>query len=151
MLPKKPCSSSVDNNKCPCTWCTKNHQVSWKIQKWLKLLEFINNVIEDAKYLPCTFNGDVIFFFASHRKGSSWCLLQDNGWYGQDLWYTCWSRTNTTNIQNEFGLAFRRTSCSAISNALIILVRTCHKMGGVRNNTEWISRICDGYKATKVV
>lgn len=74
-------------------------------------IDFDNIVIEDVKYLPSAFDGDVLFILPPVNTGipDAYGKAMD----GMDKIYDghAWCRTKTTNIQNEFGLTFRRSSC----------------------------------------
>ena len=72
----------------------------------LSYIDFDNIGVHNIKYLPSSFNGDVLFVLplVAHRVPSMYgCLIDDmNKMYDGHPWCT----TKTTNIQNDFGLSF---------------------------------------------
>jgi hypothetical protein len=48
-----------------------------------------------------------------------------------------WSTTKTTNIQNDFGLSFRRSTCVGHFQCPNDYCDYMNPNGGLRNNTEW--------------
>jgi hypothetical protein len=101
-------------------------------------IDFDNIVIEDVKYLPSSFNGDVFFILPPIKTGipDAYGKAMD----GMDKIYDghAWCRTKTTNIQNEFGLTFRRSSCVGHLQCPNDSCEYLSRNGGVRNSTEWI-------------
>ena len=91
----------------------------WSLQSKKKMLksdiafiDFDNIDIRNIKYLPSYFDGDLLFFLppAAHRIPSKYGLSMN----GMDK--MCdghpWCATKTMNIQNDFGLSFRRVTCT---------------------------------------
>lgn len=87
--------------------------------------------MEDVKYLPSDINGDVIFILSSMDGGV--LDVYGKAMDGMDIIYDrhAWSKTKTTNIQNEIGLIFRRPSYIIIYNAPMILVGISHVIVGI--------------------
>ena len=52
-----------------------------------------------------------------------------------------WCTTKTTNIQNNFGLSFRHSTCGGHLQCHNDCCDYMHRNGGVRNNTEWANSI----------
>jgi hypothetical protein len=48
-----------------------------------------------------------------------------------------WCTTKTTNIQNDFGLSFRRSTCAGHLQCQNDYCDYMNRNGGLRNNTEW--------------
>ena len=90
------------------------------------------------KYLPSSFNGNVIFILSPVKTGIPYAY--DKAMDDMDKIYDVhvWCRTKTTNIQNEFGLTFRRSSCVGHLQCPNDSCAYLSRNGGVRNSTEWI-------------
>ena len=101
-------------------------------------IDFDNIVIQDVKYLPSSFNGDVIFILPPVKTGipNAYGTAMD----GMDKIYDrhAWCRTKTTNIHNEFGLIFWRSSCVGHLQCPNDSCEYLSRNGGVRNSTKWI-------------
>ena len=52
-----------------------------------------------------------------------------------------WCDTKTTNIQNDFGLSFRRSTCASHLRCQNNHYNYMHRNRGMRNNTEWAGSI----------
>ena len=72
-----------------------------------------NIEVQDIKYIPSSFNNDILFVLppvALGLRNAHVCLMND-------LNKICdghpWCTTKITNIQNEFGLSFRRFTCAS--------------------------------------
>jgi hypothetical protein len=78
----------------------------------LVFIDFDSIDVRDVKYLPSFFNGDVLFALPLlHLKFQIRMTVQlddMNKMYDGHHWCT----TKTINIQNDFGLSFRRSTCA---------------------------------------
>ena len=77
----------------------------------LKKLNYDKLVVERLDYLPPKFDGDVIFELPSVAPTTS--ATQAKSMAGMDKRYDghVWTKTLTSNISNDMGLTFRRSSC----------------------------------------
>jgi hypothetical protein len=104
----------------------------------LTTIDFDNTDIHDVKYLPPFFDGDVIFILPP-------IAMDDSSTYGRSMNAmdkVCdghpWCTTKTTNIQNDFGLSFRRSTYAGHLQCTNTYCDYLYRNGGVRNCTEWI-------------
>ena len=103
----------------------------------LAFIDFDNIDVRDVKYLPSSFDGDVLFVLPPVALGVS--NTYGRSMDGMDK--MCdghpWCTTKTTNIQNDFGLSFRRSTCAGHLQCPNDYCDYMHRNGGLRNNTEW--------------
>jgi hypothetical protein len=78
----------------------------------LASIDFDSIDVRDVKYLPSSFNGDVLFLLppVALKIPSTYSRSMD----GMDKMYDGhpWCTTKITNIQNDFELSFRRSTCA---------------------------------------
>jgi hypothetical protein len=103
----------------------------------LAFIDFDNIDVRDVKYLPSSFDGDVLFVLPP-------VVLKVPNTYGRSMDgmdKMCdghpWCTTKTTNIQNNFGLSFRHSTCVCHLQCPNDYCDYMHRNGGLRNNTEW--------------
>ena len=101
-------------------------------------IDFDNIKISAVKYLPTTYNGDVIFLLPPLPVGIP--FNYGKGMDGMDKHFDGhpWCITKTSNVRNDGGLSFRRSSCAGHlecqnNSCQYFLVRN----PGVRNCTQW--------------
>jgi hypothetical protein len=103
----------------------------------LASIDFDSIDVREVKYLPSSFNGDVLFLLppVALKAPSTYGRSMD----GMDK--MCdghpWCTTKTTNIQNDFGLSFRRSTCAGHLQCHNDYCDYMNRNGGLRNNTEW--------------
>ncbi len=101
-------------------------------------IDFNSIKIIHAKHVPQNYNGDLICILppASTRRSSPFAGNMD----GMDKQYDGhqWCKTHTSNIQNDYGLNFRRSNCvghlQCSNEDCDYLLRN----PGIRNCTEWV-------------
>jgi hypothetical protein len=107
----------------------------------LTVIDFDNINVHDVKYLPPSFDGDVIFILPPIN-------IDVLSTYGRSMdgmdkmcdrhpWYT----TTTTNIQNDFELSFRHFSCADHLQCTNTYCDYLYCNRGVHNYTKWIGSI----------
>ena len=101
-------------------------------------IDFDNIAIEDVKYMPYFFNGDVIFILPPVKTEipDAYDKVMD----GMDMIYDghAWCKFKTTNIQNDFSLTFRRSSCVGHLQCPNDSYEYFSRNGRDRNSIEWI-------------
>jgi hypothetical protein len=77
----------------------------------LKKLDYESLTVEKVEFLPPKFNGDILFEFPP--TGHAALHSQAKSMNGMDKRYDghVWTKTMTTNITNDMGLAFRSSLC----------------------------------------
>ena len=104
----------------------------------LTAIDFDSIDVRDVKYLPSSFDGDVILNLPPINVD----VFSTDGRSIVDMDKICnrqlWCTTNTTNIQNDFGLFFRRSICVGHLQCTNTYCDYLYCNGGVRNCTEWI-------------
>ena len=76
---------------------------------YLTNIDFDNIIIERVKYLLSSFDGDVIFILPLVKIGIPDTYDKTMDEMDKIYYRHAWCRIKTTNIQNEFGLTFRRS------------------------------------------
>ena len=118
-------------------WCLEAHKVKKKIRDKSRIHWFDNIDVRDVKYLPSSFNGNVLFLLHYVARGVP-------STYGHSM--DCmdkicdghhWCTTKTLNIQNNFVLSFWRSTCVGHIQCHNDYYDYMHGNGGVRNNIEW--------------
>jgi hypothetical protein len=103
----------------------------------LASIDFESIDVRDVKYLPASFNSDVLFLLphVALKAPNTYGCLMDNmdKMCDSHLWCT----TKITNIQNDFGLSFRRSTCAGHLQCHNDYCDYMNRNGGLRNNTEW--------------
>ena len=100
-------------------------------------IDFDNIDVHDVKYLPSSFDGEILLILPPVPFGvpSTYSRSMD----GMDK--MCdghpWCTTKTTNIQNNFGLSFRRPTCADHLQCQNDHCNYMHRNEGMRNSTEW--------------
>jgi hypothetical protein len=126
-------SSSVSMNIVDALKQTKSRKRS---KSDLASIDFDSIEVRDVKYLPSSFDGDILFVLPPVPFGvpSAYGRSMD----GMDK--MCdghpWCTTKTTNIQNDFGLTFRRSTCAGHLQCSNDFCDYMHRNAGERNNTE---------------
>ena len=104
----------------------------------LTAIDFDTIDVCNVKYLPPSFDGDVIFILPPIAVDVS----STNGHSMDDMDKMCdghpWCTTKITNIQNDFGLSFRCSSCAGHLQCTSTYCDYLYRNGGVHNCTEWI-------------
>ena len=132
--PLHPSSSSIGLTIIDALKFTKSRKRS---KSDLASIDFENIVVRNVKYLPSSFDGDILFVLPPVPLGvpSAYGRSMD----GMDK--MCdghpWCTTKTTNIQNDFGLSFRRSTCAGHLQCQNDHCDYMHRNGGMRNSTEW--------------
>ena len=107
--PLHPSSSSSGFNIVDALKMTKSKRRS---KSDLTVIDFDSIDIRDVKYLPPSFDGDIIFILPPIAVDVS--SMYGRSMNGMDK--MCdgypWCTTKITNIQNDFRLSFRRSSCA---------------------------------------
>jgi len=87
--------------------CQRQLQSRARGKNELKLLNLDTLRCEKVKYLPLDFDGDILFEFLPLPISSSPSIARQME--GMDKLFDghAWTKTNTTNIVNDFGLTFR--------------------------------------------
>ena len=77
----------------------------------LKKIDYDKIKIQEVNYLPPRFDGTQLFVFPAAEVSSSQSRAKSMD--GMDKQYNdhVWTKTQTTNITNDFGLAFRSSTC----------------------------------------
>jgi len=107
--PLHPSPSSIGLSIVGALKFTKSRKMS---KSDLIFIDFDNIDVYDVKYLSSSFDGDVLFVLSLVTLGvpNMYSCSMD----GMDK--MCdghpWCTTKTTNIQNDFGLSFRRSTCT---------------------------------------
>ena len=78
------------------------------VRNVFKTLDFDTLDIQRAKFLPPTFNGDVLFKLPSVDKSGSFHMM-----HGMDKRHDghAWTKTVTSNIKSDVRLTFRTSTC----------------------------------------
>lgn len=94
--------------------------------------------VQDAKYLPSSFNNEILFVLPSVAIG----VPNAYGCSVDDMDKICdmhpWCTAKITNIQNDFGFSF---TCSTCASKLQFLDNYCddiHCNAGIHNNNKWV-------------
>jgi hypothetical protein len=107
-----------------------------KSKLYLASIDFDTIDVREVKYLSSSFNGDILFLLPpmTLKVPSPYGRSMD----GMDE--MCdgnpWCTTKTTNIQNDFGLSFRRSTCVGHLQCHNDYCDYMNRNGGLRNNTE---------------
>jgi hypothetical protein len=100
-------------------------------------IDFDNIEVRDVKYMPSSFDGDILFVLPPVPFG----VPSAYGRSMDDMDKMCdghpWCTTKTTNIQNDFGLTFIRSTCAGHLQCSNEFCDYMHRNAGKRNNTEW--------------
>ena len=133
--PLHPFSSSSSFNIVDALKMTKSKK---KSKFYLTAIDFDSIDVRDVKYLPPSFDGGVIFILPpiAVDVSSTYGRSMD----GMDKMCNghIWCTTKTTNIQNDFGFFFRRSSCARHLLCTNTYSDYLYRNGGVHNCTEWI-------------
>jgi hypothetical protein len=133
--PLHPSSSSSCFNIIDALKMTKSRRRS---KSDLIAIDFDSIDIRHVKYLLPSFDGDVIFILPPINVDAS--SMYGRSMDGMDK--MCdgdpWCTTKTTNIQNDFGLSFRHSSCAGHLQCTNTYCNYLYHNGGVHNCTEWI-------------
>ena len=104
----------------------------------LESIDFNSIEVRDLKYLPSSFDGDILFVLPSVSFGvpSAYGRSMD----GMDKMCDryLWCTAKTTNTQNDFGLTFRRSTCACHFQCSNDFCDYMHRNASERNNTEWV-------------
>ena len=132
--PLHPSPSSIRLTIVNALKLTKSRKIS---KSDLASIDYNNIDVCDVKYLQFFFNGDVLFLLTpvTLRVPSTYGRSMD------DMDKICdghsWCTTKTTNIQNDFELSFRRSTCARHFQCPNDYYDYVHRNGGLRNNTKW--------------
>ena len=101
-------------------------------------IDFDSVDVREVKYLPPFFDGDVKVILPPINVN----VFSTYGRSMDDMDKMCdehlWCTTKTTNIQNDFGLSFRRSSCAGHLQCTNKYCDYLYRNGSVHNCTEWI-------------
>ena len=117
-------------------WSLQSQENKFKVRS--RILWFWQYRYHDVKYLPSSFNDNILFILPHvtlrvlNTYGSSMNGM-DKNCEGHP-----WCITKTTNIQNNFGLSFRRSTCACHLQYPNDNCDYMHHNGGLLNNTKWI-------------
>ena len=133
-----PSSSSSSFNIVNTLKMTKSRRRS---KSDLTVIDFDNINVRDVKYLPSSFDGDIIFILPPIAVDVSSTYKRSID--GMDKMYDgySWCTTETTNIQNDFGLSFRRFSCAVHLQCTNIYCDYLYHNRSVHKCTKWIGSI----------
>ena len=86
----------------------KRIQAMKEVRNVFKTLDFDTLDIQKVKFLPPTFNGDVLFVLPPVDKSGSFHMM-----YGMDKRHDghAWTKTVTSNIKSDVNLTFRTSTC----------------------------------------
>lgn len=106
-------------------------------QSALSDIDFDNIRVEEVKYIPTTYDGDVIFLLPPLPSGLP--ATYGKSLDGMDKVYDGkpWCTTKTSNIRNDCSLIFRRSVCAGHLECANDSCEYLFRNGGVRNNTQW--------------
>ena len=115
---------------------TKSRKIS---KSDLTSIDSDNIDVRDVKYLPSSFNGDILFLLPPVALR----VLSTYGHSMNGMDKMCdghpWCTTKITNIQNDLGLSFRRSTCACHLQCPNNYCDYIHRNRGLRNNTKWAS------------
>ncbi len=104
-------------------------------------IDFDNIKISEVKYLPTSYNGNIIFLLPPLPAGVP--FTYGKGMDGMDKMFDghAWCVTKTSNIRNDCGLVFRRSTCAGHlecqNDDCDFLVRN----PGTRNCMQWVGQV----------
>ena len=103
----------------------------------LTTIDFDTIDVCEIKYLLPSFDGDVIFILSPINVDISSTYMRSMDGMNKMCDGHPWCTTKTTNIQNDFGLSFRRSSCAGHLQCTNTNCDYLYRNGGVHNCTAW--------------